>query len=37
MAVAGWSDRSMLDRYVADTANERAIEEARRLGLGLPS
>ena len=37
MAVAGWSDRSMLDRYVADTANDRAIEEARRLGLGLPS
>lgn len=34
MAVAGWSRRDMLDRYVADTASERAAEEARRLGLG---
>lgn len=34
MAVAGWSRRDMLDRYVADTAAERATAEARRLGLG---
>ncbi|HEX4100523.1 MAG TPA: tyrosine-type recombinase/integrase [Pseudonocardiaceae bacterium] len=34
MAVAGWSRRDMLDRYVADTASERATAEARRLGLG---
>lgn len=34
MAVAGWSSRSMIDRYVADTASSRAAEEARRLGLG---
>ena len=35
MAVAGWSNRSMLDRYVASTAAERAAEEARRLNLGV--
>jgi integrase/recombinase XerD len=34
MAVAGWSRRDMLDRYVADTASERATAESRRLGLG---
>jgi integrase/recombinase XerD len=34
MANHGWSDRSMLDRYVKDTAAMRAMEEARRLGLG---
>jgi site-specific recombinase XerD len=34
MAVAGWSNRAMLDRYVASTAAERAAEEARRLNLG---
>lgn len=34
MAVAGWSTRSMLDRYTAHSASERAIEESRRLGLG---
>lgn len=34
MAVAGWSRRDMLDRYVADTAAERATAEARHLGLG---
>ncbi len=34
MAVAGWSSREMLDRYVADTAAERAAEESRRLHLG---
>lgn len=34
MAVAGWSNRKMLDRYVRDTASERAIDEARTLGLG---
>jgi integrase/recombinase XerD len=34
MAVAGWSRRDMLDRYVADTASERATQEARHLGLG---
>ena len=34
MAVAGWKQRQMLDRYVAATASERAADEARRLGLG---
>lgn len=34
MAVAGWSSREMIDRYVEDTKMERAAEEARGLGLG---
>ena len=34
MAVAGWTSREMLDRYVEDTRSELAAEEARRLGLG---
>jgi site-specific recombinase XerD len=34
MAVAGWSNRTMLDRYVASTAAERAADEARTLNLG---
>jgi len=34
MAVAGWSSRDMLARYVEDTAAERAAEESRHLGLG---
>jgi site-specific recombinase XerD len=34
MAVAGWSSRDMLDRYVASTAAERAAAEARGLNLG---
>jgi integrase/recombinase XerD len=34
MAVAGWSSRDMLSRYVEDTAAERAIEESRKLNLG---
>jgi integrase/recombinase XerD len=34
MALSGWSSRSMLDRYTAATASERAAAEARRLGLG---
>lgn len=34
MAVAGWTSRDMLSRYVADTAAERAADESRRLGLG---
>jgi site-specific recombinase XerD len=34
MAVAGWSSRSMLDRYVAASAAERAAAEARGLKLG---
>ena len=34
MRVAGWSSRDMLTRYVEDTAQERAIKEARGLGLG---
>ena len=34
MSVAGWSDRSMLDRYTRATAGERAMDEARGLGLG---
>lgn len=34
LAVAGWSRRDMLDRYVAATASDRAIAEARQLDLG---
>ena len=34
MAVAGWRSRDMLDRYVQDTAGERAADESRTLGLG---
>ncbi|MDO0976962.1 tyrosine-type recombinase/integrase [Mycolicibacterium frederiksbergense] len=34
MAVAGWSTRSMLDRYTSASASERAAAEARTLGLG---
>jgi integrase/recombinase XerD len=34
MAVAGWSKRDMLDRYVRGTASARAGEEARKLRLG---
>jgi integrase len=34
MAVAGWSQRSMLDRYTKATASQRAADEARRLNLG---
>jgi site-specific recombinase XerD len=34
MAVAGWSRRDMIDRYTKATAEHRATEEARALGLG---
>jgi site-specific recombinase XerD len=34
MAVAGWSNRTMIDRYTGASAAERAAEEARGLGLG---
>jgi integrase len=34
MAVAGWSSREMLDRYVQASAAERAADEARSLNLG---
>jgi site-specific recombinase XerD len=34
MVIAGWSSRSMLDRYTAATAADRAAAEARNLGLG---
>jgi site-specific recombinase XerD len=34
LAMAGWTHRQMLERYAAATRSERAIEEARRLGLG---
>jgi site-specific recombinase XerD len=34
LAIGGWSNRSMLDRYGSAVAAERAAEEARRLGLG---
>ncbi|WP_156296380.1 tyrosine-type recombinase/integrase [Mycobacterium paragordonae] len=34
MAVAGWSTRSMVDRYTGASAAERAANEARGLGLG---
>jgi site-specific recombinase XerD len=34
MAVAGWSSRTMIDRYAGAAASQRAAEEARGLGLG---
>jgi site-specific recombinase XerC len=34
MSVAGWSTRSMLDRYTGASASERAADEARGLNLG---
>lgn len=34
MAVAGWSNRSMIERYSRSTSERRAAEEARRLNLG---
>lgn len=34
MSVAGWSSRSMIDRYTGASASERAAAEARNLGLG---
>ena len=34
MAIAGWSTRSMMDRYIGASAAERAAAEARGLGLG---
>ena len=34
MSVAGWSTRSMIDRYTGASASERAADEARGLGLG---
>ncbi|MFG2016521.1 tyrosine-type recombinase/integrase [Actinomadura geliboluensis] len=34
MAVAGWSNRAMIERYSKATSEKRAAEEARRLNLG---
>lgn len=34
MAVAGWSNRDMIDRYTGASASERAATEARTLNLG---
>jgi integrase len=34
MAMAGWRSRDMLDRYVEDTAMDRAADESRSLNLG---
>lgn len=34
MSVAGWSTRSMLDRYTSASASDRAASEARTLNLG---
>jgi integrase/recombinase XerD len=34
MAVAGWTRRDMIDRYTKATSERRAVDEARRLGLG---
>ena len=35
MSMAGWSTRSMLDRYTKASASDRAIAESRTLDLGL--
>lgn len=34
MAIAGWSQRAMIDRYTRATSQRRAAAEARKLGLG---
>lgn len=34
MAIAGWTSREMLDRYVEDTRSEMALAEAKKLGIG---
>lgn len=34
MAVAGWSQRAMMDKYTKFTKSQRAAEEAKRLNLG---
>ena len=34
MTVAGWGSPDMLARYGASLAEQRALKEARRLGLG---
>jgi site-specific recombinase XerD len=34
MAIAGWTNRAMIDRYTGASAGERATEEARKLALG---
>ena len=34
MSIAGWANRTMIDRYTGASASERAVEEAQRLGLG---
>lgn len=34
MAIAGWTSRAMLDRYVEDSRAEMAVGEAKRLNLG---
>jgi integrase/recombinase XerD len=34
MAIAGWSQRAMIDRYTRATSQRRAADEARKLGLG---
>lgn len=34
MAMAGWSRRDMIDRYTRATSERRAVDEARKLGLG---
>jgi integrase/recombinase XerD len=34
MAIAGWSSRTMIDRYAGAAAAERAADESRALGLG---
>ncbi len=34
MAIAGWANRNMIDRYTGASAGERAVDEAHKLNLG---
>jgi hypothetical protein len=34
MALGGWESDAMLRRYASTTANDRALEQARKIALG---